>query len=482
MKKINIILLLALSQIIYSQEWNTSSNNYTTGNIGIGLQNISNNFDLNISNGISSSRLAFINSNYKENAVIEYNAGAKQLRFQHWDNKTTWKKTMFNIDILSGKVGIGTTLPDELLTVNGNISFNGKLVNNGSSTFLSFEKNDSYNPAIEFFNKDSSITPGAMLISMGENSEAYMSFGREGGGIAFDEKMRINPNGNIGIGTNNPNAKLEIMNGDIHVNKSSSTGNYKIRFRNNSASFGYDSDGSSIGQYGAYIATSDTSKSFYIAPAGITKFAFKSNGNMGVGSISPQEKLDVNGNLVINGQLLNKKTSTFLSFNRSDSYNPTIEFFNKDSSKTPGAMMISMGENSDAFMSFGREGGGFSFDEKMRINSNGNIGIGTSDPKNKLSVNGHIWAKEIKVQLTDGADWVFNDDYNLPPLSQVENYIKENKHLPEIPSANEFRENDMKVSEMMNKLLQKIEELTLYTIEQQKEIEKLKLENKNHKN
>ncbi len=99
-------------------------------------------------------------------------------------------------------------------------------------------------------------------------------------------------------------------------------------------------------------------------------------------------------------------------------------------------------------------------------NNNKNVGIGTTSPKNKLSVNGTIWAKEVKVSLTDAADWVFEEDYELRPLEEVADYIKENKHLPEIPSAEEFRQHDMKVSEMTNKLLQKIEELTLYAIDQ----------------
>ena len=118
----------------------------------------------------------------------------------------------------------------------------------------------------------------------------------------------------------------------------------------------------------------------------------------------------------------------------------------------------------------------------------GNVGIGTTDPKNKLSVNGTIWAKEVKVSLTDAADWVFEKSYKLKPLAEVEKYINENKHLPEVPSAEEFRQNDMNVSEMSNKLLQKIEELTLYAIDQdkkaalqQQELDRLKTENENYK-
>ncbi|WP_010521312.1 hypothetical protein [Aquimarina agarivorans] len=113
--------------------------------------------------------------------------------------------------------------------------------------------------------------------------------------------------------------------------------------------------------------------------------------------------------------------------------------------------------------------------KKDTIEFQGKIGIGTDDPQNELSVNGTIWAQEVIVSLKDGADWVFEEDYNLKPLAEVEAFIKRNKHLPEMPSADDFRANDMKVSEMTNRLLQKIEELTLYTIEQEKKLEELEV-------
>lgn len=107
----------------------------------------------------------------------------------------------------------------------------------------------------------------------------------------------------------------------------------------------------------------------------------------------------------------------------------------------------------------------------------GNVGIGTTDPKNKLSVNGTIWAKEVKVSLSDGADWVFEDDYELRSLEEVEEFVTENKHLPEIPSAENMRIYDLSLGEMNNKLLQKIEELTLYMIDLNKQVKELKAEN-----
>lgn len=107
---------------------------------------------------------------------------------------------------------------------------------------------------------------------------------------------------------------------------------------------------------------------------------------------------------------------------------------------------------------------------RLQISHNGNIGIGTTNPTEKLAVNGTIKAKEVKVE-TNWPDFVFEEDYNLQPLSEVETFIKKNKHLPDIPSEAEVKENGISVGEMNAKLLQKIEELMLHTINQQKLIE-----------
>lgn len=110
--------------------------------------------------------------------------------------------------------------------------------------------------------------------------------------------------------------------------------------------------------------------------------------------------------------------------------------------------------------------------------STGSIGIGTmsfvdGNDTYKLSVDGKVRAHAIKV-YTDWADYVFEDDYDLPTLDEVEQHIKEKGHLKDIPSAEEVEENGIELGEMNKLLLQKIEELTLYTIELKKEIEELK--------
>ena len=111
----------------------------------------------------------------------------------------------------------------------------------------------------------------------------------------------------------------------------------------------------------------------------------------------------------------------------------------------------------------------------------GNFGIGTSSPSEKLEVNGTIRSKEVKVESTDWPDYVFKEDYILPSLKETESYIKENQHLPGIPSAQEVKEGGISLGEMNAKLLEKIEELTLHQIDllnmirqQQEEIDQLK--------
>jgi hypothetical protein len=108
------------------------------------------------------------------------------------------------------------------------------------------------------------------------------------------------------------------------------------------------------------------------------------------------------------------------------------------------------------------------------IVNNGKVGIGTTTPDSKLSVNGNIHTKEVKVDLIGWSDFVFEKKYNLPTLTEVENHIKEKGHLKDIPSAKDVEKNGIFLGKMDAKLLQKIEELTLYTIQQEKEIKSLK--------
>ncbi len=107
--------------------------------------------------------------------------------------------------------------------------------------------------------------------------------------------------------------------------------------------------------------------------------------------------------------------------------------------------------------------------------SNGNVGIGTLDPDEKLTVKGGIHARSVKVDLNGPlADYVFEADYKLRSLTDLHTYIKRFHHLPEVPSAQEAQSNGLDLGTMNQALLKKVEELTLYVIHQSKEIKQMK--------
>lgn len=106
--------------------------------------------------------------------------------------------------------------------------------------------------------------------------------------------------------------------------------------------------------------------------------------------------------------------------------------------------------------------------------ADGNVGIGTTEPGDyKLAVNGKIKTREVVVTAFEWSDYVFEDDYDLKSLEEVEKYIKENKHLPGIPTEKEVKEKGLSVGDMQAKLLEKIEEMTLYIINLKKENKEL---------
>ena len=176
-------------------------------------------------------------------------------------------------------------------------------------------------------------------------------------------------------------------------------------------------------------------------------------GNVGIGTTTPAQKLTVNG--VIRSE---KDASHYINL-----------FVNGDNN----GFFDLRGAASNNTMNFQINGG-----TKMVLNGSGNltvhgnVGIGTTDTQGfKLAVKGNMVAERVKVALQPNwPDFVFSKDYPLPTLQEVEKYLVENGHLEEIPSAAEVKKEGFFLEEMDAKLLQKIEELTLYTIEQEKKI------------
>jgi hypothetical protein len=155
--------------------------------------------------------------------------------------------------------------------------------------------------------------------------------------------------------------------------------------------------------------------------------------------------------------------------------------FGVDLAPGQGGLDIFMGQGngSDNAVRIVRGNGAWpfsSYSALVTFNQAGSVGIGTTNPQHLLHVAGTIGAEEVLVTST-GADYVFQPGYRLRPLSEVAKYIEANRHLPDIPSADEVKQKGMGVGEMESKLLAKIEELTLHMIQADERNNRLEKQN-----
>ncbi len=198
------------------------------------------------------------------------------------------------------------------------------------------------------------------------------------------------------------------------------------------------------------------------------------NGRVGIAATQPESMLQIGNSTTVN-------TSNYITFGkRLSTVEVNLPFMGHDSFVDRNDLGLGTRSTSGRINFYtGNASSAFDKDQiRMTIKSDGKVGIGTSNPDMKLTVKGNIHAEEVKIDLNIPApDYVFNDDYDLRTLTEVERFIKINSHLPEIPSAKEFKKNGVMLAETNMNLLKKIEELTLYTIQQHKDINVLKKEN-----
>ena len=257
--------------------------------------------------------------------------------------------------------------------------------------------------------------------------------------LTVDDSVRVAINGgNVGIGVENPQEVLHV-NGAIRGG--GAHGEVTLKGDNGSIT---------IGATDEQTMTFNTDRSKYVFNIdGTNRMLIQSDGNVGIGLLSPIGRLHVNGGALIVGV--------------------------GTSESARAANVLKFGDNSYVKIGEWQKDNMLSFSAHSYNFCLGNVGIGTQNPNYKLDVAGTIRANEIIVNTT-GADFVFAEDYQLRPLSEVKTFIQENKHLPEIKSAQEMQENGVGINELQTQLLQKIEELTLYILQQEERIKALETE------
>ena len=273
--------------------------------------------------------------------------------------------------------------------------------------------------------------------------------------------LYTNPNTTkVGIGISNPETLLHINNGALKIGN----GTTAAERSTNVLRFG-DEDYVQIGEWQADDVLSFRANGFTFG-----------DGNVGIGISNPIYRLEVDGEMLLHANSTDsyfywKGDHLIMGVPSGLSKNTKLDL------KPGGVASTSLHSEFTMYSAFGTG----SSVAKIKFNTGGNcwflntgnIGIGTSNPSYKLDVNGTIRANEVLVNTSSGADFVFDKEYNLRPLSEVHSYIQQNKHLPEIPSAKEMQENGVKMNELQIQLLQKVEELTLYIIQQELRIQEL---------
>ncbi len=311
--------------------------------------------------------------------------------------------------------------------------------------------------------------PTALVLSTGTNPstrDPRLSIASNGNMMFNASQMFLNnANGYVGIGNSTPASRLDIVGGNWDV--LNTEGDLRVGNNTYRLKFGVATGG--LGAGDARIrAVGGTSRIIIGMKDALT---IDSTGSVGVGTIAPGSRLDVrrnDGNFML-ARFANTATSgdrTALIDIQNGNSTPTIWRFGVGG--TGNGLGITAGQ-----FYIERAGIGSAFN----IAANGNVGIGTLAPAYRLSVNGVIQAKEVRVE-SGWADYVFEKGYRLMPLSEVAAYINQHQHLPGIASAKEVQENGLAVADMQTKMMEKIEELTLYVIELQQQIDELKKKQK----
>ncbi len=404
--------------------WSTVGNNIyrsNTGNVTVGPYS---SFDAELKlNGLAP-RFAFMNDGVQKGFIRTF---ADDFKFGTYPGNSG--KIIFspkNVDKIwideNGQMGIGTDAPSSQLTING------------------------ANPYIEMMHNN--VNTGFLMAS-GVNLKLGTNSTNTTGNVRFQtqliDRMTIDENGQVGIGTTNPTSILSI-----------SSANPIVQLKNSGVDKGFIQLVNDDIRIGTNV--SNTNGKFIVRTNGADRLTVNNKGQMGLnvnpddfsGSFSVGEDEDGNASIgLVKDNVLKAKLSTNGTTTTLASYSGDFYIYRTNSSPFIA--------HSDGNFTMG----GF-------INAFGY----------RLSVYGKAIAYEFTaLPYASWPDYVFADDYKLKPLSEVKKFISENKHLPNIPAAAEIEKNGIQLGDMSKRLMEKVEELTLYIIQLQEQVDELKKKN-----
>ena len=446
MKKISLIIIVCFTSLSIFAQWNDMGDSKTTGNLTVGSADTSQLIIRSSNRNPSYGEILFNSPDRNSKASIRgVNRGWGQTYLEFLTSPMVSGLSNPQVRMLidqDGRVGIGTVTPNtqSLLHVNGVVrakdfiledkayvgdwNMNGENSSTGnltvgssrtSSLTVKSERGGGGYGELRFSTDDynSLAIVKGLNLGYGQTNLQFLTAPREAAPVV---RMHIDQEGRVGIGTVTPNVQSLL-----HVNGVVRAKDIVLEDRAYVGDWNLNGENSSTGNL--TVGSSRTSS--------LTVKSAKGGGGYGELRFSTD---DYNSLAIVKG------------------------------------INLGYGQTSLQFLTAPREAAPV---VRLHIDQYGKVGIGTEVPQTTLDVRGTIQANDIKVVVVQGADFVFNKDYKLRDLSEVEAFVKENNHLPEIQSEKDMQVNGVSMNELQIKLLQKVEELTLYVIQQNKRIEEL---------
>lgn len=435
------------------------SNTFAQKNVGIGTTTPDNSavLDINSSDkGLLIPRMSLQQRNAINNpadGLMVYQTG-EQGGFYFFEGKTNeWKP------ITEAKAVAGV---DGDWTLQGNAAGAGDFIGTTNTQPLLFRFNNQHSGRIQWsttffgYNAGNLTNTGYSLVAIGENSMRNLTNGFENTAVGKGSlQATTSGNKNTAVGFNALNGNLGGVQ-NVAIGGEALEGNTSGNFNMAVGSKALELNSTGAGNIGIGISTLNKSTGNFNVGIGFNAMFNKTSGNenVAIGTYALNDNISGSGNIAV-GQNAGRNETGSNKLYIANTATTTPLIYGDFSAK-----YVTIGDVSPA----------------LRIQ-----GTANSSGYNLL-VKGGILTEKVKVALavagTDWADYVFEPSYKLMSIEEVEAFTKENKHLPNVPSANEMVESGLDVAQTSKMFMEKIEELTLYVIELNKEVQALKSENK----